>query len=143
MPTSFLIGGVAIEKTISINIFILGSLWYLIVFLISPVIADMVDAEEDLAFDIRTIGNTLKWNQNLILFNLGILTLWGSSLVAYMIMEVSYFVPVVSSVACLPLVLYSIRLRNEDGVIASQKLRSISYIFITLNPLLLALGVVL
>jgi 4-hydroxybenzoate polyprenyltransferase len=143
LPACFMIPAVAVEKTISTNIIILATLWYIFSFLISPVLTDILDAEEDLAFNIRTIGNTLSWKQNLILFNLGIITLWSTSIIANLIAGVSYFIPIAYSLVCAPVMILSYKLRNDDEVATAQKLRALGRIYILLNPLLLAIGTLL
>ena len=73
MPTAFLIVGSAIEYRISSNMLLLSGTYYLLTVFLQPAIADMLDYEEDLAFNVKTIGNTLSWKQNLVLFNIGIM----------------------------------------------------------------------
>jgi hypothetical protein len=110
--------------------------------LIIPAIADMLDYEEDLAFNVKTIGNTLSWKQDLILYNLGIIVLIAGNVVSFLLFDINYFVTIVSSLLCLYLMIKSFKLRNEAGETASYKLRPITYMLILLNPFLLALGTV-
>ena len=142
LPTAFLIGGAAVENTISTTMLFLAFAWYALSFLVSPSIADMLDAEEDLAFNIKTIGNTLSWKQNLILYNIGIIVLIASSAISFLLYDISFFVPIITSVAGITLMAFSYKLRNENGLTASHKLRPVSSILLMLNPLLLALGAV-
>ena len=140
MPTAFLISGAAVENTLSISMSFLAFAYYILTFLVIPAIADMLDVEEDLAFNVKTLGNTLSWKQNLILYNIGILVLVVSSAISYLLFDISYFVPIITSVVGISLMAYSYKLRNESGLTASYKLRPVSYALILINPLLLALG---
>jgi 4-hydroxybenzoate polyprenyltransferase len=142
MPAGFLIGGAAVENTISPSIAFLAFTYYTLTVLVIPAIADMLDYEEDKAFNVRTIGNTLSWKQNLILYNIGILVLVTGSVVSYLLFDFSYFLPIFTSVIGISLMAYSYNLRNESGLTASYKLRPVTYVLVLLNPLLLALGAV-
>ena len=140
LPTSSLISGVAIEKRISTNMAFLSIIYYLLCAFTLPAVGDMLDYEEDLAFNIKTIGNSISWKSNLILYNIGVIILFLGSLFSYLYFEISLFVPIVSSILCVYLMVYSFNLRNEDGKTASYKLRPLSYVLMLLNPLLLAFG---
>ena len=142
MPAAFLIGGAAVEHRISPSIAFLAFTYYALTVLVIPAIADMLDYEEDKTFNVRTIGNTLSWKQNLILYNIGILVLIAGSVVSYLLFDFSYFVPMLTSVIGISLMAYSYNLRNESGLTASYKLRPVTYVLVLLNPLLLALGAV-
>ena len=142
MPASFLISGTAIEKTISFNITFLAIAYFFLSFLLLPAIADMLDYDEDKAFNIKTLGNTLSWKNNLILFNLGILVAIATGAISYLLLDISYFVPILLSVFGIPVMAYSYNLRNESGLTASYKLRPVGYVLVMLTPLLLALGAV-
>ncbi len=142
MPTAFLISGAVVENTISPSIAFLAVTYYALTVLVIPTIADMLDYEEDKAFNVRTIGNTLSWKQNLILYNIGILVLVAGSVVSYLLFDFSSFVPILTSVIGISLMAYSYKLRNESGLTASYKLRPVTYVLVLMNPLLLALGAV-
>ena len=140
LPAAFLITGVAVENRMSFNISFLALSYFILSFLLIPAIADMLDYEEDLAFNVKTLGNTLSWKQNLILFNIGIMVIIVSGFISYQIFNVSYFVPIILSVIGIPIMVYSYKLRNESGLTASYKLRPVGYILVVLTPLILALG---
>ncbi len=142
MPAAFLISGAAVEHKISQSTAFLAFTYYALTVLVIPAIADMLDYEEDKSFNVRTIGNTLSWKQNLILYNIGILVLIAGSAVSYLLFDFSYFVPILTSVIGISLMAYSYNLRNESGLTASYKLRPVTYVLVLLNPLLLALGAV-
>jgi len=142
MPASFLISGAAVEHRLSLSISFLAFTYYALTVLVIPAIADMLDYEEDKAFNVRTIGNTISWKQNLILYNIGILVLIVGSAVSYLLFDFSYFVPILTSAIGITLMGYSYRLRNESGLTASYKLRPVTYVLVLLNPLILALGAV-
>ncbi|MFC1804155.1 UbiA prenyltransferase family protein [Thermoproteota archaeon] len=52
MPTAFLMSGVAVENKISLSMSFLAFAYYILTVLVVPAIADMLDVEEDLAFNI-------------------------------------------------------------------------------------------
>ena len=60
MPAAFLMSGVAVENKISVNMSFLALAYFILSFSVLPAAADMLDVEEDLAFNIRTIGNTFQ-----------------------------------------------------------------------------------
>jgi hypothetical protein len=142
MPTIFIITGLAIENTISLRILSLGIVYYVVTNLISPAMADMIDMEEDLAFNIKTIGNSLSWKDNLILFNVGILLFSAYNITSYLLFDFNYLIPIVSSMLGIPLILYSYKLRSESGITASHKLRPTTAVIYILHPLIFALGAV-
>ncbi len=142
LPVSFLISGAAIENTITLRTSFLAFAYFILTFALLPAIADMLDYEEDLAFNVKTLGNTLSWKNNLILFNIGVLVIIASGVVSYLLFNISYFVPIILSVFGIPVMAYSFKLRNESGLTASYKLRPVGYVLVMLTPLLLALGAV-
>jgi 4-hydroxybenzoate polyprenyltransferase len=142
LPASFLISGVAIENKISLSISFLTFAYFSLSFLSLPAIADILDFEEDLAFNVKTLGNTLSWKQNLLLFNIGVLVIITTSTLSYLMFNISNFVPIILSVSGIPVMAYSYKLRNENGLTASYKFRPVGYAFVMLTPLLLALGTV-
>jgi 4-hydroxybenzoate polyprenyltransferase len=142
LPIGFLMGGASIEKTISMRIGFLSIAYYVLTFFVVPAIADMLDYEEDLAFNVKTIGNSLSWKQNLVLYNIGILVFISSSVIGYLFFDFSGFVPILTSIIGISMMVYSYFLRAEDGLTASYKLRPITYTLILVNPLLLALGTI-
>lgn len=140
MPTAFLISGAGIENRVSGGMALVSATYYALTVLLQPAIADMLDYREDLAFNVKTIGNSLSWKQNLVLYNIGVMAMIVGSILSYTVFGFHYIVPVVTTVLCLYLMTYSYKLRNEDGETASYKLRPISYMLLLMNPLLLAVG---
>lgn len=143
LPAAFLISGVAIEHKITLSTTFLAGSYFALSFALLPAIADMLDYEENLAFNIKTLGNTLSWRQNLVLFNLGIIVIIISGVVAYMVFGLSYHVPMILSILGVPVMVYSYRLRNESGLTASYKLRPVGYVLVMFTPLVLSIGVIL
>jgi 4-hydroxybenzoate polyprenyltransferase len=140
MPVAFLLSGAAIEQKISLNMSFLAITYYTLTVLLLPSIADMLDYQEDLDFNVRTIGNSLTWKQNLILYNIGIIVLIVGNIVSYLMFGINLFVPVLTSALGFMLMAYSFKLRNDPGQDASYKLRPVSYALILLNPLTIAIG---
>jgi 4-hydroxybenzoate polyprenyltransferase len=139
---TLIITGLVVENRISNNISFLALAYFILSFTAQPVIADMLDFEEDLAFNVKTLGNTLTWRQNLLIFNFGLIFTIITGLVYYKIFGLSYFIPITLSVLCIPGILYSYKLRNESGLTASHKLRPIGFALILSTPLIIALGIV-
>ena len=139
---TFLISGVAIEGRISLIISFLALAYFVLAFTVQPVIADMLDFDEDRAFNVKTLGNTLTWKQNLAIFNIGLLCIIITGVISYQMFNISLYVPAILSVICIPAMAYSYKLRNEDGVAASYKLRPVGFGLLLMTPLLLALGAV-
>jgi 4-hydroxybenzoate polyprenyltransferase len=139
---AFLIGGAAVEYKVSQSMLLMAFTYYVLLVLIVPSVADMLDFEEDLAFNVKTLGNSLSWKQNLVLYNIGILVLIVGNALLFFLFDVNYFVPILTIVLGISLMAYSYNLRNESGLTASYKLRPVSYAVLLLNPLLLALGAV-
>ena len=143
MPATLFISGVAIEHTITLSTTFLAVSYFLLTFAVLPAIADMLDYEEDLAFNVKTLGNTLSWKWNLILFNLGIIVIIATGVVFYMVFNMSYLVPIILSILGIPVMLYSYKLRNESGLTASYKLRPVGYVLVMFTPLVLSIGAIL
>jgi 4-hydroxybenzoate polyprenyltransferase len=141
-PVAFLLSGTAVEHRISSTTAFLATTYYVLTVLLLPAIADMLDYKEDLAFNVRTLGNTLSWKQNLTLFNGGLLVLIGGNILYFQLFDVNLLTPIVTSVIAGALMVYSYTLRNESGETASYKLRPVSYALVLMNPLLIALGIV-
>lgn len=143
LPAAFFITGTAIEQSITFSTMFLASSYFILSFALLPAIADMLDYEEDLAFNVRTLGNTLSWKQNLLVFNAGILVIIGSGFVAYLALGMSVLIPIVLAVIGVPVMAYSYMLRNESGLTASYKLRPVGYVLVMCTPLIMSLGAVL
>jgi 4-hydroxybenzoate polyprenyltransferase len=142
MPATFLISGMAVTNKLTLNISFLATAYFILTFMLLPAIADMLDYDEDKAFNVKTLGNTLSWKQNLILFNIGIIVIIMSGFISYLMFNISYYVPIILSIFGIPVMLYSFKLRNESGTIASYKLRPMGYVLVMATPLLLALGTI-
>jgi 4-hydroxybenzoate polyprenyltransferase len=142
MPAIFLIGGVAIEGKISPIIIFLSFTYYIFGFLVLPAIADSLDIEEDLEFNIKTIGNQLSWRKSVLLFIIGILLLVGSTVTSYLVFNMSYISPLLTTIIGVPVILYSVKLLSESGLTASYKLRPYGYLLVVLTPLIFTLGAV-
>lgn len=142
MPAAFLITGIAVENVIPFSTMFLASSYFILSFALLPAIADMLDYEEDLAFGVKTLGNTLTWKQNLMVFNIGILVIILSGLGAYIMFGMSVLVPIVLTILGVSVMGYSYKLRNESGLTASYKLRPIGYALVMLTPLVLSIGAV-
>lgn len=143
MPAAFLIAGAAIENTISLNMALISGTYYMLTVFAQPAIADMLDYEEDKAFNVKTIGNMLSWKQNLTLYNIGIAIMIAGNILSYVLFRFNMVVPVLTTLLCLYLMVYSYNLREQNGITASYKLRPITYSLILLNPLLLAIGTII
>lgn len=142
MPTAFLISGASVEQRVSQSIFLLASTYYLMTVLLIPSIADMLDYDEDIAFNVKTLGNSLNWTQNLILYNFGIMVLIVGNLMLYYWYGTNVYSTLITCVIGFGLMGYSYKLRNEQGQEASYKLRPVSYGVILLHPLILAIGAI-
>lgn len=140
-PTAFLIGASGVHNTIKPSILLTASTYYVLTVLVLPAIADMLDYREDLDFNVKTIGNTLSWGQNLMLFNCGVVLLLIGNILASYWYSVSPYVPLVTSFFVVYLMALSYSLRDENGETAAYKLRPISFAVLLLNPLILALSV--
>jgi 4-hydroxybenzoate polyprenyltransferase len=140
MPTAFLISGATIENTISMTTFFVAFAYYCFNFLVIPALADSLDVEEDLAFNVKTIGNTLSWRQNVILYNLGMLFILSSTLVTYFFFNFHYVAPIMMTGFCILAIVHSLRLINEDISSAAIKLRPFGYSVVILSPIIFALG---
>ena len=143
MPTAFLISSAAIENKISFSMALISATYYMFTVLAQPAIADMLDYEEDKAFNVKTIGNTLSWKQDLSLYNIGIAVMIVSNILSYAMFGFNIIVPVLTTLLCVYLMAYSYNLREQSGITASYKLRPITYSLILLNPLLLAIGTII
>ena len=140
VPTGILMGGTAVNGTFTQTTLFIAALTYVFMFLILPAGADCLDIEEDKAFGIKTIGGTLSWRQNLILFDLGILILIIVTVFTYQRFAFNYLVPLLVTGFGLPLIIYSTKLMKEDGITAAYKLRPAAYSYLMLVPLFIALG---
>jgi 4-hydroxybenzoate polyprenyltransferase len=136
---TFIIGGIALENRISFSILFLALAYFILSFTVQPVIADMLDFEEDRAFNVKTLGNTLTWKQNLILFNIGLIVIILTGVISYQMFNVSFYAPLILSAICIPAMVYSYMLRNENRLTASYKLRPVGLVLILITPLTLAL----
>ncbi len=142
LPAGLLIGGAAIENTISTTMLFLSSLYFAFMFLILPAGADCLDLEEDKAFNVKTIGGTLSWRQNIYLFNVGVVVIIAGATISYTLFNMSYITPILMTVLGLPVMMYSMSLAKEDGITAAYKLRPVGYAFLLLTPLIITLGAV-
>ena len=138
--SAFLISTIAIENTITLRTSLLAFAYFVLMFAIVPAIADMLDYEEDMAFNIKTIGNTISWKNTLILFNIGVVVVIASSAIASLLFNSSYIVFYGTSAFCILIMAYSFKLRNESGLTASQKLRPFGFGLAVLVPLFWTLG---
>ena len=143
LPSAFFITGTAVEQSITFGTMFLASAYFILTFALQPAGADMLDYEEDLAFNVKTLGNTLSWKQNLVVFNIGILVIIGSGVAAYLMLGMSVLVPVFLTIVGVPVMAYSYKLRNESGLIASYKLRPPGYVLVMLTPLIMSIGAIL
>jgi 4-hydroxybenzoate polyprenyltransferase len=142
LPVSFLISGIAIEKTVSSGIVFLGFTYFTFTFLILPAVVDVLDYEGDLAYNLKTIGNQFTWKQTLILFNIGIVSIIFCGLIGHLLYDLSPYVPLILCEIGLPVMAYTYKIRNESGVTASHKLRLSGNLLVHLTPLILALGTI-
>ncbi|MBD3205918.1 hypothetical protein GF319_06195 [Candidatus Bathyarchaeota archaeon] len=140
IPTALLMGGTAVKGYFAPNILFITGLTYVFMFLILPAGADCLDIEEDRAFSIKTIGGTLSWRQNIMLFDAGILILIIVMALTYQRFTFSYLAPLLITGFGIPLLLYSTKLMREDGITAAYKLRPAAYSYLMLVPLFIALG---
>jgi 4-hydroxybenzoate polyprenyltransferase len=142
IPVSILIGGTAVEGRVSPTILFSAGALYIFTFFVLPAGADCLDLEEDKAFEIKTIGGTLTWKQNLILFDSGIILLTLLTIVAYKQLLFTYYTPLLIGTFGLALLIFTLKLLNEDGKEASYKLRPVGYAYLMLIPLFLAIGII-
>jgi len=142
LPIAFLIGGAAIQNTISTTMLFLFLTFYVFMFSILPAGADCLDLAEDKAFNVKTIGGTLSWRQNVYLFNFGILVIIAGALLSYSFFNLSYYTPILMTVFGLPVMKYTLGLVKENGETAAYKLRPVGYGFLMLTPLIITLGAV-
>jgi len=142
-PATFLITMTAIENTITVRASTLAFAYFVLMFAIVPAIGDMLDYEEDLAFNIKTIGNTLSWKSNLIIFNIGVIIVIASCAIASLLFNHSYIVTYGTSVLGILIISYTFKLRNESGLTASYKLRPVGFGFAVMVPLFWTLGALL
>lgn len=140
LPTPYLISGVAIENRVSLSTSLIAISYFILTFAMLPAAADMLDYEEDLAFKVKTLGNTLSWKQNILLFNFGIIVIIASGIIAYRLLNTSYVVPVILTIIGIPSMIYSYKIRNESGISASYKLRPFGYILSMSTPLIMAIS---
>jgi 4-hydroxybenzoate polyprenyltransferase len=140
VPTGILMGGTAVNGFFTPTTLFITGLTYVFMFLILPAGADCLDIEEDQAFQVKTIGGTLSWRQNLILFDAGVLILIIVTALTYQKFAFSYLAPLLITGFGVPLLLYSTKLMKEDGVTAAYKLRPVAYSYLMLVPLFIALG---
>ena len=142
LPIAFLIGGAAIQNTISTTMLFLFLTFYMFMFAILPAGADCLDLAEDKAFNVKTIGGTLSWRQNVYLFNFGILVIITGAVLSYSFFNLSYYTPILMTVFGLPVMKYTLGLIKENGETAAYKLRPVGYGFLMLTPLIITLGAV-
>lgn len=141
MPISFLLGGVAVQNSLSTTIVFLAGTYFIFLFLTLPAGADCVDIEEDRAFKVKTIGGTLTWRQNILLFNLGILLMILSAFTLHKIFGMNYLPPVLMASIGIPIIIYNISISNLDSLKGIDKLRPVGYSYLMLTHLILTLGV--
>jgi 4-hydroxybenzoate polyprenyltransferase len=142
MPITFTLCGAAIENTITTSTLLIAVGSYVFLFAFLPAFADMLDYDEDLAFNVKTLGNTLSWKQNLVLFNFGIVVIIATGVLAYRVFDFSYLVPILFSGFGVPAMVYSYMLRNENGITASYKIRPLGLALVMFTPLILSIGAV-
>lgn len=142
MPTAILAGGVLIENSLSQSISFLAFAYFGLAFLVLPALADSLDIEEDLAFKVKTIGNTLSWKQNLILYDIGMLFILTCTLLAYRLYDIHYISPLIMAGLSISAMAHSLKFINEDVSIASVKLRPVGYAVVIFSPLIFALGAI-
>ena len=143
MPAALLITVSAIEASISFSTLFIASSYFIMSFALLPAVADMLDYEEDLEFNVKTLGNTLSWKQNLLMFDAGVLVIIGSGIFSYIVLGMNILVPLAFSIIGIPLMLYSYMLRNESGLSASYKLRPLTYVLAMFAPLIFSIGAIL
>ena len=142
LPMAFLIGGAAIQNTVSTTMLFLFLTFYVFMFSILPAGADCLDLVEDKAFNVKTIGGTLSWRQNVYLFNFGILIIIAGAAISYIFFNMSYYTPILMTAFGLPVMKYTLGLAKENGETAAYKLRPVGYGFLMLTPLIITLGAV-
>ena len=142
LPMAFLIGGAAIQNTVSTTMLFLFLTFYVFMFSILPAGADCLDLVEDKAFNVKTIGGTLSWRQNVYLFNFGILIIIAGAAISYIFFNMSYYTPILMTAFGLPVMKYTLGLVKENGETAAYKLRPVGYGFLMLTPLIITLGAV-
>jgi 4-hydroxybenzoate polyprenyltransferase len=141
-PLLILIGGAAVEASLSTIFLLLSTSNFFLFFLILPAGADCLDIEEDRAFNVKTIGGALTWRQNLLLFNLAVLTMVSTSVISYKLFNMSYLAPLLMAGIGIPLILFTFTISNLDNIRGVDKLRPVAYVFLLLAPLILTLGAV-
>lgn len=94
------------------RILLTASTYYVMTVMVLPAIADMLDFREDIDFNVKTIGNTLSWTRNLLLFNWGVIFLLIGNVLASYWYNVSPYVPLVTSVFVIYLMGFSYSLRK-------------------------------
>lgn len=142
LPVGFLIGGVAIENTVSTPMLFLFIAYFAFMFFILPAGSDYL-ALEDKAFDVKTIGGTLSWRQNVYLFNIGVILIIASATASYYLFDMSYVSPILMTIFGLPVMVYTLSLTKENGITASYKLRPVGYGFLMISPLIITIGAII
>jgi 4-hydroxybenzoate polyprenyltransferase len=140
LPVAFLIGGVSINGILTMSNMFLSFAYFMFLFFILPAGADWLDYEEDKAFNIKTIGNSYSWKTNVRLFNLGILIFIISTAILYRVWDYSIVSLLLVTGFGLPVMAYSAKLSNENGITASYKLRPVGYAYLLATPFLIAIG---
>lgn len=143
LPTAILIGGAAVENRLSPMMLYTSAAFYVFIFLAGPAGTDCMDLEEDKAFGIKTIGGTLTWKQNVMLFELAILSMMVFTSTMYKALMFSYISPLLVTGFGVPVMIYLYRLTGEDAVTGSHKLRPVAYGYLMLVPLFIAIGTVI
>jgi 4-hydroxybenzoate polyprenyltransferase len=140
LPFSFLVGGAAVEGSLSPIIMFLSTVYYVSLFLAAPAGQDCSDLEEDKAFNIKTIGSVLTWRQNLLLFNLAVLIMIAGAVMSNKLFNMSYLTPILMAGVGIPMILYNMSISNLDITTGNRKFWPVAYAYFVLTPLILAVG---
>lgn len=141
LPAGVLIAAAAIEGKLSKYMIIISISYFTFLFFALPAGADSLDYEEDKAFNIKTIGNSLSWKANVFLFLLSIFSLVLSSGVLAYYFDFNYFPLIILSLVSIPISIYSLKLANKDHN-AAHKLRPFAYIYLMVAIVAMSFGVV-
>jgi 4-hydroxybenzoate polyprenyltransferase len=68
-----LMGGFAVSSTFNLSVVFAGLVFWLFTFLGVPAFADTLDAKEDAAFGVKTLGRALGWKRKVQMMGLGVL----------------------------------------------------------------------
>jgi 4-hydroxybenzoate polyprenyltransferase len=140
LPVGILMGGLAVENTVSTTTLFLFFAYFAFMFFIQP--AGVGYMAEDKAFTVKTIRGTLSWRQNVYLFNLGVLIIIICASISNYLFNMSYLTPVLMTIFGLPVMIYTFGLAKENGITASYKLKPVSYAFLLITSLIITLGAI-